>query len=60
MPRAVFGEHLLRQDVVTPVLVFGYGGRPPQRPVGPGLGVAVDESRLLQYTVAQDHVGADS
>jgi muconate cycloisomerase len=44
-----FGLHLLRHDPVQPVLQFGYGGRPPQLPAGPGLGVQVDEEVLLQW-----------
>ena len=44
-----FGRHLLRHDPVMPLLQFGYGGRPPDRPAGPGLGVAVDEVRLRPF-----------
>lgn len=44
-----FGRHLLRHDPVMPLLQFGYGGRPPDRPTGPGLGVAVDEVRLRPF-----------
>ncbi len=41
-----FGHYLLRKDPVTPLLQFGYGGSPPQRPAGTGLGVEVDEGHL--------------
>jgi muconate cycloisomerase len=41
-----FGLLLLKQDPVYPLLQFGFGGRPPQRPAGPGLGVRVDEAAL--------------
>lgn len=44
-----FGRHLLRHDPVVPLLQFGYGGRPPERPLGPGLGVSVDEDRLRPF-----------
>jgi muconate cycloisomerase len=46
-----FGLFLLREDPVTPLLQFGRGGRPPQTPQGPGLGVKVDESMLQRWTV---------
>jgi muconate cycloisomerase len=45
-----FGHLLLREDPVEPVLQFGYGGRPPTRPAGPGFGVTVDEERLRAST----------
>ncbi len=44
-----FGLHLLREDPVTPLMQFGYGGRPPAFPQGPGLGVAVNEKILNQW-----------
>jgi muconate cycloisomerase len=44
-----FGRYLLQEDPVTPPLQFGYGGRPPRQPVGPGLGVRVDEERLQRW-----------
>jgi L-Ala-D/L-Glu epimerase len=48
-----FGRHLLRQDPASPVVQFGYGGRPPRRPAGPGLGVQVDQTMLARWTVDQ-------
>ena len=44
-----FGRHLLRHDPAVPLLQFGYGGRPPERRPGPGLGVSVDENRLRPF-----------
>ncbi len=44
-----FGLHLLREDPVQPLMQFGYGGRPPAFPQGPGLGVSVNESMLNQW-----------
>ncbi|WP_298438761.1 enolase C-terminal domain-like protein [Geobacter sp.] len=44
-----FGRHLLRHDPVEPLLQFGYGGRPPKRLSGPGLGVSVIEDRLRPF-----------
>jgi L-alanine-DL-glutamate epimerase-like enolase superfamily enzyme len=52
-----FGRRLLREDVAGPVLQFGYGGRPPALPMGSGLGVRVDESRLRRWTIRHDRVG---
>ncbi len=52
-----FGRHLLRQDVGQPVLQFGFAGRPPRVPRGPGLGIDVNEDRLRQWTVRRDRVG---
>ena len=40
-----FGCHLLREDPASPVLQFGYAGRPPKRPQGSGLGVALSSVR---------------
>jgi len=45
-----FGHHLLREDPASPVLQFGYAGRPPARPRGIGLGVALDESVLRRFS----------
>lgn len=45
-----FGRFLLREDPVTPLLQFGYGGKPPQLPQGPGLGVSIDENLLARWT----------
>lgn len=44
-----FGRHLLRYDPAVPLLQFGYGGSPPERPSGPGLGVSVTEERLRPF-----------
>ena len=48
-----FGRHLLREDPVSPPVQFGYGGRPPRRPPGAGLGVQVDRVMLERWTVDQ-------
>lgn len=46
-----FGYHLLREDPAEPVLQFGYGGRPPAKPKGAGLGVTINEAVLKRWTV---------
>lgn len=46
-----FGTHLLREDPATPAVRFRFGGRAPRRPVGPGLGIAVDEAVLRRWAV---------
>jgi muconate cycloisomerase len=46
-----FGGHLLREDPAVPVLQFGFAGRAPDRPSGPGLGVVLDERRLARFAV---------
>jgi L-alanine-DL-glutamate epimerase-like enolase superfamily enzyme len=51
-----FGRHLLRDDPVTPAVQFRYGGRAPSRPIGPGLGVHVDPSRLARWVVREAKV----
>ena len=51
-----FGRHLLREDPVSPLVQFGYGGRPPRRPPGAGLGVQVDQAILERCTVDQASV----
>jgi L-Ala-D/L-Glu epimerase len=48
-----FGRHLLREDPVSPSVQFGYGGRPPRRPAGAGLGVQVDRAMLERWAVDQ-------
>jgi L-alanine-DL-glutamate epimerase-like enolase superfamily enzyme len=48
-----FGKHLVREDPVSPLLQFRYGGRPPRPPAGPGLGVRVDQARLQPWAVDQ-------
>jgi len=54
-----FGRYLLREDVAEPLLQFGYAGRPPKTPTGPGLGVTIDETRLRRWTVRSDRIAAD-
>jgi L-Ala-D/L-Glu epimerase len=51
-----FGQHLLREDPVSPLVQFRYGGRPPPRPPGAGLGVRVDLAALRRHTVDQASV----
>jgi muconate cycloisomerase len=52
-----FGLHLLHADPFEPLMQFGYGGRPPKFPQGPGLGVAVNEEVLNQYCVKRTVIG---
>jgi muconate cycloisomerase len=51
-----FGQHLLREDPVSPLVQFRYGGRPPRRPSGAGLGVEVNQATLRRHTVDQARV----
>jgi muconate cycloisomerase len=51
-----FGRHLLREDPVSPLVQFGFGGRPPRRPAGAGLGVQVDQAMLVRWAVDQAKV----
>jgi muconate cycloisomerase len=51
-----YGRLLLRQDVAFPSLRFGYAGRPPIPPSGPGLGVTIDEERLLRFCTHAEQV----
>jgi len=51
-----FGRHLLREDPASPLVQFRYGGRPPRRPPGAGLGVEVDLAALQRYTLDQASV----
>jgi L-Ala-D/L-Glu epimerase len=51
-----FGRHLLREDPASPLVQFGYGGRPPPRPPGPGLGVQIDQAMLVRWVVDQARV----
>lgn len=46
-----FGLLLLKEDPAIPVLQFGYGGRPPKKPTGNGLGVTFDEDTLRRWTI---------
>src|SRR5215212_6309032 len=51
-----FGRHLLREDPASPLVQFGYGGRPPPRPPGAGLGVQIDQAMLGRWAVDQARV----
>jgi L-Ala-D/L-Glu epimerase len=51
-----FGRHLLREDPVSPLVQFRYGGRPPPRPRGAGLGVQVDLAALQRHAADQASV----
>jgi L-Ala-D/L-Glu epimerase len=51
-----FGRHLLREDPVSPLIQFRYGGRPPPRPPGAGLGVQLDQAMLVRWAVDQASV----
>jgi hypothetical protein len=46
----------LREDPVSPLVQFRYGGRPPRRPPGAGLGVEVDQATLQRYAVDQARI----
>jgi L-alanine-DL-glutamate epimerase-like enolase superfamily enzyme len=51
-----FGRHLLAEDPASPLVQFGYGGRPPRRPPGAGLGIRVDQAMLERWAVDQARV----
>jgi L-Ala-D/L-Glu epimerase len=51
-----FGRHLLREDPAAPLVQFGYGGRPPPRPPGAGLGVQIDQAMLVRWAVDRAQV----
>jgi L-Ala-D/L-Glu epimerase len=51
-----FGRHLLREDPASPLVQFGYGGRPPPRPPGAGLGIQIDQAMLVRWAVDQAKV----
>ena len=51
-----FGRHLLREDPASPLVQFSYGGRPPPRPPGAGLGVRIDQAMLQRWAVDQAKV----
>jgi muconate cycloisomerase len=51
-----YGRYLLADDVAKPGLRWGYGGRPPRRPSGPGLGVTIDPERIRRRTLREDRV----
>jgi hypothetical protein len=48
-----FGRHLVGEDPVSPLVQFGYGGRPPPRPPGAGLGVRIDHAMVVRWAVDQ-------
>ena len=51
-----FGLHLLREDPGHPLMQFGYGGRPPKLPQGPGLGIQINEEILNRWCVRKERV----
>jgi L-Ala-D/L-Glu epimerase / N-acetyl-D-glutamate racemase len=51
-----FGLHLLQEDPGSPTVQFRYGGRPPRRPPGAGLGVQIDTAKLERWTVDQARI----
>ena len=51
-----FGHLLLREDPAEPVLQFGFGGKPPKMPPGPGLGVSINEETLARWTAKQQAI----
>jgi muconate cycloisomerase len=53
-----FGRHLLRQDPGSPVLQFGFRGRPPALPAGPGFGIEMDEQVLARYATRHESIRA--
>ncbi len=46
-----FGHYLLKEDPFAPYFQFGYGGRPPALPKGPGLGTHILENILERWSV---------
>ncbi|MGD8267093.1 MAG: enolase C-terminal domain-like protein [Desulfobacterales bacterium] len=46
-----FGHYLLKEDPFAPYFQFGYGGRPPALPRGPGLGTHILENILKRWSV---------
>lgn len=51
-----FGRLLLLEDPAEPVLQFGFGGKPPKMPPGPGLGVSMNEDTLACWTAKQQAI----
>lgn len=51
-----YGRILLRADPAAPILQFGYRGRPPRFPPGPGFGITIDEAILEQATVRCERI----
>jgi L-alanine-DL-glutamate epimerase-like enolase superfamily enzyme len=52
-----FGHLLLREDPGVPLLQFGFGGRPPPMPDGPGLGVEIDRAVLRRHVSSEAEIG---
>ena len=52
-----FGTHLLKQDLFSPMLQFGYGGTPPELPAGPGFGLTLNESVYKKTTSKRAVIG---
>ncbi len=55
-----FGQHLLEKDPVSPLMQFGFGGHPPKRPTGPGLGCAIDLDLIESSSSRKAEVGGES
>jgi len=53
-----YDRHILAENLTTPDITFGYGGRAAPL-AGPGLGVAVDPERLQRMTVARRELRHD-
>ena len=45
-----FGLHLLKCDPVSPLLQFGYGGKPPALAGSSGLGISMNEDMLQHFS----------
>lgn len=45
-----YGTYLLKEDIIANPLRFHRGGRLPECPKGPGLGVDIDKMKLSKYT----------
>jgi len=52
-----FGHHLLKADPATPLLQFGYAGKPPAPPRGKGFGMTIDLERLNAWVQRSVSVG---
>lgn len=53
-----YGERLLAVDPVHPLLQFGWGGRPPAAPEGPGFGTELDLRAVEAHTGRRRSFGA--
>jgi L-alanine-DL-glutamate epimerase-like enolase superfamily enzyme len=53
-----YGQRLLETDPVRPLLQFGRGGRPPETPAGPGLGMELDLAALAPHVGRRVSLGA--